>query len=336
MIPPADAHLAQPEHIPVLAQRCLDLMSVALSSPRETESPHIVIDGTLGLGGHSKLILEQFPDVHLIGIDRDPRALAIASERLAGFGSRFTPVHATYDQVLEVATQYGGESGVSAILLDLGVSSMQLDETARGFSYAHDAPLDMRMDQSRGISAQEFLAQADESEIRHTLFRYGDERHAGRIARAVVKQRETQELRTTGELVALIREALPAAVQRTGGHPAKRTFQAIRIAVNDELQILSETIPAALQSLRVGGHCVVMSYHSGEDRIVKREFARAATSTAPPDFPVELPEHMPWVQLLTKGAEKASPSEISQNPRATSVRLRAAKKIRQQQQQGAK
>lgn len=336
MISQADSNTAEPVHIPVLAERCLDLMAPALEIPREDGQPHIVIDGTLGLGGHSKLILERFSHVHVIGIDRDPRALAIATERLSTYHSQFTPVHTTYDQVGNVATEHGRAAGISAILLDLGVSSMQLDETERGFSYAHDAPLDMRMDQSRGLSAAEFLKEAEESEIRHVLYRYGDERHAGRIARAVVKKRETEPLRTTSELVTLIREALPAAAQRTGGHPAKRTFQAIRIAVNDELQILSDTIPAALGALAVGGHCVVMSYHSGEDRIVKREFARAATSTAPPDFPVELPEHQPWIQLLTKGAQKASEAEIALNPRATSVRLRAAKKLREQPQQGTK
>lgn len=312
------------EHVPVLAERCVALLAPAFGEDA------VAIDGTLGLGGHTELLLKSHPTLRVIGIDRDQNALRKSSARLAHFADRFTPVHTTYDHIAHVAGTYGPVGGVDGILLDLGVSSMQLDRPERGFSYSQDAPLDMRMDQSTGITAAELLAEASAAEIHHILQRYGDEKFAGRIARRIVDTRETKPLSRTGELVDLLEAAIPAAGRRRGGHPAKRTFQALRIAVNSELQILSETVPAALRALRVGGRLVVMSYHSGEDRLVKRALAVALESSAPPDLPVELPQHRPWARALLRGAEKATASEIEENPRAASVRLRAVEITREQ------
>lgn len=312
-----------PVHLPVLASRCVELLRPAIEGQRSA----VVIDATLGLGGHTGLLLENFSDLRVVGIDRDPRAHEIAAQRLGRFGERFIPVHGTYDEIEQVAAEYAPE-GASGILMDLGVSSMQLDDADRGFAYAQDAPLDMRMDQSQGITAAELLAQAPEAELRRILREYGEEKFAGRIAGQIVARRETDPVRTSAQLVDLVRQCIPAPARRTGGNPAKRTFQAFRIAVNDELQILRRAIPAAIRSLRVSGRIVVMSYQSLEDRIVKRALVAGATSTAPPDFPVELPEHAPHLELLTRGAEKADAREIENNPRATPVRLRAAEKLR--------
>ena len=314
---------SHPGHVPVMAARCIEL----LGPPIEADPAPVVIDATLGLGGHSELLLETFPALTIVGIDRDPRALALATERLAGFSDRFVPVHATYDAVADVAADHAG-TGASGILMDLGVSSMQLDEAGRGFAYAQDGPLDMRMDPTRGQSAAELLAELPEAELRRILRVYGEEKFAGRIAKAVVARRGADPVVTSGALVELIREAIPAPARRTGGNPAKRTFQALRIAVNEELEILSRALPAAIDALRIGGRLVVMSYQSLEDRIVKRELARGATSATPPDFPVELPEHAPYLALLTRGAEQAGDAEIAENPRSKPVRLRAAEKTR--------
>lgn len=312
-----------PVHVPVLASRCVELLDPAITGQQRP----IVIDATLGLGGHTGLLLESFPDLRVIGIDRDPRAHEIAAERLERFSERFIPVQGTYDEIEQVAAEHA-PGGVHGILMDLGVSSMQLDDAGRGFAYAQDAPLDMRMDQSQGITAAELLARAPEPELRRILREYGEERFAGRIAGEIVARRDVNPIRTSAELVDLVRECIPAPARRTGGNPAKRTFQALRVAVNNELQILRRAIPAAIRSLRVGGRIVVMSYQSLEDRIVKRALVEGATSTAPPDFPVELPEHAPHLQLLTRGAERADEEEINNNPRATPVRLRAAEKLR--------
>src|SRR5699024_7357261 len=253
---------------------------------------------TLGMGGHSELLLRTFPDVRVLGIDRDPQALALATTRLAPFGRRFTPVHAVYDEVSDVVAKHA-DGQVQGILFDLGVSSLQLDEPERGFAYRHDAPLDMRMDQSTGATAADLLADAPEAELWRILSWYGEEKFAGRIARAIVRTRDTAPITRSGELVDLVREAIPAAARRTGGNPAKRTFQALRIAVNAELDVLERAIPAAIDAIGVGGRIVVLAYHSLEDRLVKRAFTAGATSSAPPDLPVELPEHAPYLRLLT-------------------------------------
>ncbi|MPV49526.1 16S rRNA (cytosine(1402)-N(4))-methyltransferase RsmH [Pseudactinotalea sp. HY160] len=323
---PAAGHSPGERHVPVLAQRCVDLLAPALGARGAT-----VVDATLGMGGHSDLLLETFPSLRVLGIDRDPQALDLASERLARHRDRFTPVHAVYDEVSDVvATHVPGPGGgtVQGILFDLGVSSLQLDEPDRGFAYSRDAPLDMRMDQTRGTTAADLIASAPEAELRRILSWYGEEKFAGRIAAAIVRTRDLDPITHSAALVDLVRGAIPAAARRTGGNPAKRTFQALRIAVNAELDVLERAIPAAIDSIGVGGRIVVLSYQSLEDRLVKRAFTAGATSTAPPDLPVELPDHAPFLRLLTRGAERADAEEIERNPRAASVRLRAVERIR--------
>ena len=312
-------------HRPVLAERCLELLAPALAQPG-----CVMIDATLGMGGHTQLVLEACPRARVIGLDRDQQALELAGRRLAPFGSRFQGVHAVYDQIGEVVRDLLGERArVQAVLFDLGVSSFQLDQAERGFSYAQDAPLDMRMDQSAGASAAEVLATASESELRRILRDYGEERFAGRIAHAVVERRAHAPLRRTSELVAIVRDSVPAAARRTGGHPAKRTFQALRIAVNSELEVLERALPRAIDVLAVGGRIVVESYQSLEDRLVKRALADGASSSAPPGLPVVPESDQPYLRLLTRGAEEADDDERARNPRSASVRLRAAERTRQ-------
>lgn len=308
---------AATRHTPVLVDRCVALLAPAV------ESGGTVVDCTLGMGGHSEAILTALPSARVVGIDRDPQAIALASARLAPFGDRFTAVTATYDQI-DRATS--GQL-VQGVLMDLGVSSLQLDEEDRGFSYAADAPLDMRMDQSSGRTAADILAEDSEAEIRQILYRFGEEKFAPRIAKEIIRRRATAPITRTGEFADLVRASIPAAARRTGGNPAKRSFQALRIAVNEELAILADAVPAAMDALDIGGRIVVMAYQSLEDRIVKREFVARSTSSAPPDLPVELPEHRPTFRLLTRGAEQADEAEIAANPRSSPVRLRAAERI---------
>lgn len=313
---------ARDRHLPVLLQRCVDLLAPALR-----EEGSVLVDCTLGMGGHAEAVLEQVPTAHVLGIDRDPQALELASRRLARFGDRFVPVHAVYDEVREVVAAHG-LAAVQGVLMDLGVSSLQLDEAERGFAYAQDAPLDMRMDQSRGMTAADVLNTYDERSLVRILREYGEERFAQRVARAIVRRREERPWERTGELAALVRDAIPAATRRTGGNPSKRTFQALRIEVNGELEVLERAVPAAIETLAVDGRIVVESYHSLEDRIVKRAIARGTTSSAPPGLPVEPESHRPYLEALTRGAEEADAAELERNPRAASVRLRAARRIR--------
>jgi 16S rRNA (cytosine1402-N4)-methyltransferase len=317
-----DPRPARDRHLPVLLQRCVDLLAPALAEPGS-----VLVDCTLGMGGHTEAVLEQVPTARVIGIDRDPQALDLASARLARFGDRFTPVHAVYDEVRDVVREQGLPS-VQGVLMDLGVSSLQLDETDRGFAYAQDAPLDMRMDQSRGMTAADVLNTYDERELTRILREYGEERFAQRVARAIVRRREQRPWARTGELAELVRDAIPAAARRTGGNPSKRTFQALRIEVNGELEVLERAVPAAIEALAVDGRIVVESYHSLEDRIVKRAIARGTTSSAPPGLPVEPETHRPYLEALTRGAEEADPAELERNPRSASVRLRAARRVR--------
>jgi len=311
-------------HIPVLLDRCVELLAPALE-----RDGAVVVDATEGMGGHSAALLARFPDVRLIGLDRDTDALRIAGERLAGFGDRATLVHTVYDGIAR-AVRGAGVDRVDGILFDLGVSSLQLDEADRGFAYSRDAPLDMRMDQTAGTTAAEIVATYNEGNLRRIFERYGEEKLAGRYARAIIDARGRAPITRSGELVDVLVAATPAAVQRErSGHPAKRVFQALRIEVNAELAVLERTMPAALDLLNVGGRIVVMSYQSLEDRLIKRVFAEATTSTAPPGLPIELPEHAPRFRLLTKGAELASDAERERNPRATPVRLRAAERVRE-------
>ena len=311
-----------PEHVPVLLARTLDLLGPAVDAPGA-----VVLDATLGLGGHSAALLERFGTLRLVGLDRDPRALEIAADRLAPYGDRATLVHAVYDELAAVLSRLG-VGRVQGVLFDLGVSSMQLDEAARGFAYAQDAPLDMRMDQSRGSTAADVVNTYPAAQLAKVLKEYGDERFARRIADAVVREREREPFTGTARLAELVRNAIPAATRRTGGHPAKRTFQALRIEVNGELDALAAALPAALDALAVAGRIVVMSYQSLEDRMVKRTLVAGAASTAPRDLPVVPPEHQPVLRLLTRGAETASAEEVAANPRAASVRLRAAERLR--------
>lgn len=312
-------------HIPVLAPRVSALFAPALHADRPT-----LIDATLGLGGHTVALLAAHPQLHVIGIDRDPDALARAGERVAaaGFADRLTPVHAVYDDIAAVAVRHAPGGRVAGVLFDLGVSSMQLDRVERGFAYATDAPLDMRMDPTTGVTAADVLATYAERDLARILRDYGEERFATRIAAAIVKRRARQPITSSGELVEILRGAIPAAAQRGGGHPAKRTFQALRIEVNDELGALARAIPAALDVLDIGGRIVVMSYQSLEDRIAKRAIAPLTKSTTPLDLPVELAGHEPVFRWLTRGSEQPTESEIDDNPRAASARLRAAERLR--------
>lgn len=309
-------------HEPVLLDRCLALLAPVLQG-----ADAIAVDATLGLGGHSQAMLERFPDLHLVGLDRDPTALAMSRERLAAYEQRITLVHAVYDELPRVLARLGIKS-VDGILFDLGVSSMQLDDVERGFAYAQDAPLDMRMDPDEQVTAADVVNTYSARELARVLRTYGDERFAPRIAAALVREREREPFTSTARLAELVRSSIPAAARRTGGHPAKRTFQALRIEVNGELDALERAIPAALDALRVGGRIVVMSYQSLEDRIVKSGLGERSRSTSPIDLPVELPGHGPEFTLLTRGAETAGDDELRRNPRSAPARLRAAERLK--------
>lgn len=306
-------------HTPVMLERCLELLAPALEHPGAT-----YVDGTLGMGGHSEAVLTRFAGVNLVGLDRDTDALRIAGERLSPFADRIRLVHTVYDGILEAL----GGTRADGILYDLGVSSLQLDEAERGFAYAQDAPLDMRMDQTTGMTAADVVGTYGEGDLRRIFERYGEEKLAGRYARAIIDERSRSAITRSGELVDVLQKATPAAL-RNAGHPAKRVFQALRIEVNGELAALERAIPAALQSLNVGGRLVVLSYQSLEDRFIKRLFSEATRSTAPAGLPVELPEHQPKFRLLVKGTELASDEEAARNPRAKPVRLRAIERIRE-------
>jgi 16S rRNA (cytosine1402-N4)-methyltransferase len=310
-----------PAHEPVLLDRVLALFAPALA-----ERPAVLVDATIGLGGHADALLSAHPALTLVGLDRDPSALAASTSRLARHGDRVHLVHAVYDRMPDVLSELG-LSSVDGVLFDLGVSSMQLDVAERGFAYAKDAPLDMRMDPTSGITAADVLNTYPAGDLARILRDYGEERFAGRIAKAVVSERAREPFATSERLVRLLYDTVPAASRRTGGHPAKRTFQALRIEVNGELDVLRRALPSALAALKVGGRIVVESYQSLEDRLVKQAFAELATSRTPQGLPVELPGHGPQLRLLTRGAEQADEREIEHNPRATSVRLRAAERI---------
>jgi 16S rRNA (cytosine1402-N4)-methyltransferase len=311
------------EHVPVMLERCLALLAPAVSDPGA-----VVVDATLGLGGHSAALLDRHPGLRLVGLDRDTEALARSEERLAPWADRTTLVHAVYDELPDVLARLG-LAHVQGVLFDLGVSSLQLDATGRGFSYSHDAPLDMRMDATRGITAAEVLNTYPADDLARVLAEYGEERFARRIADRVVRARATEPFTSTARLADLVREAIPAATRRTGGNPSKRTFQALRIEVNGELASLQRAIPAAIAALAVGGRIVVMSYQSLEDRIVKRALAHETTSSAPVDMPVVPEELQPRLRLITRGAEVPDDAEVGSNPRAASARLRAAERIRE-------
>ncbi|WP_327291577.1 16S rRNA (cytosine(1402)-N(4))-methyltransferase RsmH [Streptomyces sp. NBC_01198] len=314
----------EPRHVPVMLRRCLDLLGPALAAPGA-----VVVDATLGLGGHSEALLSTFPAVRLIALDRDPEALKLSGRRLARFGDRATLVHAVYDELPDVLAGLSVPR-VQGVLFDLGVSSMQLDEADRGFAYAQDAPLDMRMDQTTGISAAEVLNTYPPGDLVRILRSYGEEKFARKIVDAVVRQRDAEPFGNSARLVELIRDALPQAAKRTGGNPAKRTFQALRIEVNGELTVLERAVPAAVGALAVGGRIAVLAYHSLEDRLVKQVFAAGAANTAPPGLPVVPEQYQPRLRLLTRGAELPTEDEIAENRRAAPARLRGAERIREE------
>ncbi|MGB8402450.1 MAG: 16S rRNA (cytosine(1402)-N(4))-methyltransferase RsmH [Mycobacterium sp.] len=314
-------------HVPVLLDRCVELLTPALTRRSPDGSGAVLIDATLGAGGHSQRFLSDLPGLTLIGLDRDETALRLAGQRLAPYGDRVKLVHTPYDGIDEALTQSGYRAGeLDAILFDLGVSSMQLDQAERGFAYSQDAPLDMRMDQSTGLTAADILNTYDARSLARVLREYGEEKFASRIAGAIVRERARRPFTTTTELVELLYAVIPAPARRTGGHPAKRTFQALRTEVNGELECLRGAIPAALAALRPGGRIAVEAYQSLEDRIVKGFFVEATASRTPAGLPMELPGHEPEFVSLTRGAERADADELELNPRSASVRLRALEK----------
>ncbi|MGI8645788.1 MAG: 16S rRNA (cytosine(1402)-N(4))-methyltransferase RsmH [Nocardioides sp.] len=320
--------MPSPHHDPVLLDRV-----VALLAPALDHEGAVLVAATLGPGGHSEAVLTRCALARVIGIDRDPAALALAGERLAPFGDRFIGVHAVYDELPDVLEKLG-LTAVDAVLFDLGVSSLQLDVTERGFAYRTDAPLDMRMDGTSGPTAADVLNTYAAPDLARVLQEYGEEKFARPIARAVVHSRETAPFTGSARLVELLYDVIPAPARRTGGHPAKRTFQALRMEVNDELAVLRRAIPAAIDAVSVGGRVVVESYHSLEDRLVKQAFTAVTRSQVPVDLPFVPEGHEPALRLVTRGAERADETEIERNPRATSVRLRAVERVRPHHDRG--
>jgi 16S rRNA (cytosine1402-N4)-methyltransferase len=310
------------QHISVMRDRCVELLAPAI----EKSANPVVIDGTLGLGGHTEALLERFENLTVIGIDRDEIALGRAKERLAPYATRVKTAHCVFDQISEVAKSFG-YNHINGALFDLGVSSIQLDESERGFSYSQDAPLDMRMDRCQGITASEIVNTYEPGKLVHILRAYGEEKFATRIVENIVKARAKAPLNSTTELATLVKESIPAATRRTGGNPAKRTFQALRIEANDELGAISRALPDALDLLMVGGRLVVMSFQSLEDRIVKEIFAEASTSKSPRNLPIELPEYAAKFSLVFRSSQTPSEEELASNPRSASVRLLAIERV---------
>lgn len=313
---------AQDLHVSVMQDRCVNLLAPALA-----HAGAVYVDGTLGMGGHAEAVLDRCPEARLIGIDRDPFARKLAAARLARFGDRVTIVGAVFHEVQQVIADLG-VAQVDAMLLDLGVSSLQLDDDERGFAYSRVAPLDMRMNPESGATAADLVNTLPVGELAKILSTFGEEKFARNIAKNIVAQRAEHPFETSQDLVAVIERSIPAAAKKTGGHPAKRTFQALRIAVNQELEVLTEVLPAAADALPVGGRLVVLSFQSLEDRIVKNVVKRACSSSTPLDLPVELPEHAPLFTDLARGGEPATDVEVAENSRAASVRLRAMERKR--------
>jgi 16S rRNA (cytosine1402-N4)-methyltransferase len=311
----------------VLAGRVTALLAPALAADGA-----VLVDATLGRAGHARALLEACPGMLLVGIDADVAAIEAATELLAPFANRVTLVHARYDEIPAILSEVSitaGRGQVMGLLFDLGVSSPQLDDPGRGFAYAQDAPLDMRMDRTKDLTAAEIVNGYPAAELARVLRDYGEERFARRIADAVVRERAQAPITSTQRLSGIVKDAIPAATRRTGGNPAKRTFQALRIEVNDELGTLRRALPAALGVLAVGGRVVVLAYHSLEDRIVKRELVRLSADQAPPGLPVPASAATNQFRLLTRGAERPDSEEVTSNPRAASARLRAAERIRE-------
>ena len=306
-------------HVSVLLEECIDALNI--------KPDGIYVDGTLGGAGHSSRIAAKLTTGRLIGIARDPVALKAAGERLAPFGDRVTLVHSNFAD-MDSALKDLGISGVDGILLDLGVSSPQLDDGQRGFSYMADAPLDMRMNSEDTLDAKQVVNQWSYEELKRILYDYGEERYAPRIASAICKRREEKPIETTLELVDIIRGAMPAAALREKQHPAKRSFQAIRNAVNDELGSVERVMERAVPCLNPGGRLAVITFHSLEDRIVKNAMAKAAKGcTCPPEFPVCVCGKKPQVKLVTRKPIISGDEELERNPRARSAKLRVCEKL---------
>ena len=310
------------EHVSVMRDRCVDLLSPAIAA---STNP-VVVDATLGLGGHAEALLQKFPHLTVIGIDRDLDAITKASERLAPFADRLKTAHSTFDGIGEVVSNFG-YSHIDGALFDLGVSSMQLDQIERGFSYSQDAPLDMRMDRTQSLTAGEIVNTYEPGHLVRILRTYGEEKFATRIVESIVKQRAIAPMNSTAQLAEMVKEAIPAATRRTGGNPAKRTFQALRIETNDELGTITRALPAALALLNVGARLVVMSFQSLEDRIVKQLFVASTTSGTPRNLPFELPEYAAKFSMITRGSETPTDVELEENSRSQSVRLRAIERV---------
>lgn len=306
-------------HKPVLLNECLDGLNIRPGG--------VYVDGTLGRAGHSLEIARRLTTGRLIAIDRDKAALDAAPARLEGHLDKVTLVRGNFGDLKSILASLGVD-GVDGMLFDLGVSSPQLDDGSRGFSYLQDAPLDMRMDQSAPLTARDVVNGWSQEELRRILWQYGEERYSGPIAAAIVRQRESAPIETTGQLSELIREAMPAKARREKQHPAKRSFQAIRIAVNDELGEVERLLAGALDALKPGGRLAIISFHSLEDRLVKTAYADWARGcTCPPDFPVCVCGKTPKVKLVGKRPITASEEEVNENPRARSAKLRMAEKL---------
>jgi 16S rRNA (cytosine1402-N4)-methyltransferase len=322
-------------HVPVMAGRVTALLVPALTLPLPGGRPPVFVDATFGRAGHARALLAACPGLALIGIDADEAAIAHGRALADEYPGQVTLAHAFYDQIAAIVADAGFRR-VHGVLFDLGVSSPQLDDTSRGFSYSQDAPLDMRMDKSAAKTAAQVVNEYPVRELARVLSEYGEERFARRIAEAVARERAKDPVTTTLRLSAIVKDAIPAAARRTGGNPAKRTFQALRIEVNDELGTLRRALPAALDLLAPGGRLVALAYHSLEDRLVKRELAARSADPAPPGLPVRAGEQFagsgqarPRFRLLTRGAERPGDDEVTANPRAASARLRAAERIAQ-------
>ena len=307
------------KHVSVLLPECIDSLNIRPEG--------VYVDGTLGMGGHSEEIAKRLTTGKLIGIDRDETAIRRAGERLRPYGDRVQLVHGNFRDTAEILDDLGIEA-VDGMLFDLGVSSPQLDESERGFSYMHDAPLDMRMDETDNLNAWFIVNRWPEEKLRRILYDYGEERCAPRIAAAIVRERERREIRTTLQLVEVIRSAMPAAALREKQHPAKRTFQAIRIAVNDELEAVRAIMATAPDKLRPGGRIAVISFHSLEDRIVKTGIAaRENGCTCPREFPVCTCGFVQTLRSVTRKPILPSPEEMESNPRSRSAKLRVSERI---------
>jgi len=308
-------------HVPVMLDRVRGLFAPALSG-----AGAVLVDATMGRAGHARALLSDHPGLTVIGIDADQTAIEESRGLLAADLNRVTLVQAVYDQIPAILADLAQPS-VQGVLFDLGVSSPQLDDPSRGFSYAHDAPLDMRMNRSGHLTAAEVINTYPAGRLARVFSEYGEERFARRIADAVVRERSQEPITSTLRLAEIIRNSIPAPARRRGGNPAKRTFQALRIEVNDELGALGRAVPAALDAIAVGGRVVVLSYHSLEDRIVKRALSQRSADTTPLGLPVPLAANRPQFRLLTTGADRPDESELAANPRAASARLRAAQRL---------